>query len=110
MKRWYRGRNMKVRGSIKIWAHKYREQAHKLGWCIWMCISYVCLYGTSFKLKFHACMVYASYRFEWWNEKLACISGSSICLALLSQVELEPCIYCWSHEVSSVCGLQVVSN
>ena len=21
----------------------------------------------------HACVVYASYRFEWWNENLACI-------------------------------------
>jgi hypothetical protein len=29
-----------------------------------MCISYVCLHGTSFKLKFHACVVYASCRFE----------------------------------------------
>ena len=24
-------------------------------------------------LKFHACVVYASCKIEWWNEKLACI-------------------------------------
>ena len=61
--------NNKVRGSIKIWSTQVGGQAHKLVCCIWMCIIYVCLHGTSFKFHIHACMVYARFvENDWWNE------------------------------------------
>ena len=39
--------------------NKQGKQAHKLVCCIYMCITYVCLHGTSFKFYIHACVVYA---------------------------------------------------
>ena len=48
-----------VRGLIKIWSTQVGEQAHKLVCCIWMCITYVCLHGTSSKFLIHACVVHA---------------------------------------------------
>ena len=34
----------------------------------------------------HACVVYASYRLEWWNEKLACIEYLDIHWTLTSGI------------------------
>ena len=45
----------KGKGSIKILSTQVGGASSELGWCIWMCISYVCLHGTSIKFK-HPCL------------------------------------------------------
>ena len=67
---WHRGRDMDqlkfehtIRGSKLI----NLVDAFECAFHMLACMAQV------LNLKFHACVVYASCGFEWWNEKLACI-------------------------------------
>ena len=80
-----KGRNSVLRGEIvyqdsekttrgRIWLRGSKLMnlfdAFECAFHMYACIAQV------FKLKFHAYVVYASCRIEWWNEELSCIGGS----------------------------------
>ena len=84
---WHTGRDMtKERDQLKFWAHTSRGSklmnlygAFECTFHMFACITQV------LKFNIYAFVVYDSCRFEWWNEKLACIGYLVISLLNISK-------------------------
>ena len=67
---WHRGRDMtKERDQLKFRGSKLINLygAFECAFHMFACMAQV------FNFNIHTCVVYASCKFEWWNENLACI-------------------------------------
>jgi hypothetical protein len=87
---WHKGRDMtKERDqlTIKILSTQVGG-ANSWTYMVHLNVHFICLFAWHKLLNFniHACVVYASYRFEWWNENLACIGYLVIFISECFQV------------------------